>query len=87
VAWDSSGQDDTYIGRLRVSLSHETAALASVANVIAKDEGNISNLKITNRSSDFFDLLIDVEVKNARHLNNIIASLRAKNTVQSVERV
>jgi guanosine-3',5'-bis(diphosphate) 3'-pyrophosphohydrolase len=86
VAWDSSGQDDLYIGRLRVSLSHETAALASVANVIAKDEGNISNLKITNRSTDFFDLLIDVEVKNARHLNNIIASLRAKSVVQSVER-
>jgi GTP pyrophosphokinase len=87
VAWDSSGQDETYIGRLRVSLSHETAALASVANVIAKDEGNISNLKITNRSTDFFDLMIDVEVKNSKHLNNIIASLRAKNVVQSVERV
>ncbi len=87
VAWDGSGGDDLYIGRLKVSLSHETAALASVANVIAKDEGNISNLKITNRSTDFFDLLIDVEVKNARHLNNIIASLRAKDVVQSVERV
>ncbi len=87
VAWDASGQDELFIGRLRVSLSHETAALASVANVIAKDEGNISNLKITNRSTDFFDILIDVEVKNARHLNNIIASLRAKDVVQSVERV
>ena len=87
VAWDSSGQDELFIGRLRVSLGHQTAALASVANVIAKDDGNISNLKITNRSTDFFDLLIDVEVKNARHLNNIIASLRAKDVVQSVERV
>ena len=87
VAWDASGQDELFVGRLKVSLSHETAALASVANVIAKDEGNISNLKITNRNTDFFDILIDVEVKNARHLNNIIASLRAKGVVQSVERV
>lgn len=87
VAWDSSGQDELFIGRLKVSLSHETAALASVANVIAKDEGNISNLKITNRSTDFFDILIDVEVKNARHLANIIASLRAKDVVQAVDRV
>jgi len=87
VAWDASGQDDVFIGRLKVSLSHETAALASVANVIAKDEGNISNLKITNRSTDFFDILIDVEVKNARHLANIITSLRAKDVVQAVERV
>ena len=87
VAWDSSGQDETFIGRIRVSLSHEAAALASVANVIAKDLGNISNLKIVNRSTDFFDILIDVEVKNARHLSNIIASLRAKDVVQAVERV
>lgn len=87
VAWDASNQDEMFIGRLKVSLSHETAALASVANVIAKDGGNISNLKILNRSTDFFDLLIDVEVKNSRHLQGIISSLRAKDVVQAVERI
>lgn len=87
VAWDAANQDDLFIGRLKVSLSHETAALAGVANVIAKDAGNISNLKILNRSTDFFDILIDVEVKNARHLQNIISSLRAKDVVQAVDRV
>ncbi len=87
VAWDSSGQDETFVGRIKVSLSHEAAALATVANVIAKDLGNISNLKITNRSTDFFDILIDVEVKNARHLQSIITSLRAKEVVQAVDRV
>ena len=87
VAWDASGQDETFVGRIKLSVSHETAALASIANVIAKDEGNISNLKITNRSTDFFEILIDVEVKNARHLAGIIASLKAKDVVQSVERV
>lgn len=87
VAWDAQNQDDLFIGRLKVSLSHETAALASVANVIAKDGGNISNLKILNRSTDFFDILIDVEVKNARHLQNIISSLRAKDVVQATDRI
>ncbi len=87
VAWDAQGQDETFIGRLKVSLSHEAAALATVANVIAKDMGNISNLKIVNRSTDFFDILIDVEVKNARHLQSIISSLRAKEVVQAVDRV
>ncbi len=86
VAWDASGQEDVFVGRLKLSVSHETAALASVANVIAKDEGNISNLKITGRNTDFFDILIDVEVKNARHLAGIITSLRAKDVVQAVDR-
>lgn len=87
VAWDAANQDDLFIGRLKISVSHETAALAAIANVIAKDGGNISNLKILNRSTDFFDILIDVEVKNARHLQNIISSLRAKDVVQAVDRV
>jgi GTP diphosphokinase / guanosine-3',5'-bis(diphosphate) 3'-diphosphatase len=87
VAWDVGGSEEHFVSRLKMMLSHETAALASVANVIAKDLGNISNLKVTNRSSDFFEILIDVEVKNARHLSNILASLRAKEVVQSVERV
>lgn len=87
VAWDGSGSEDIFVSRVKISLNHETAALATVANVIAKDMGNISNLKVVNRNADFFDLLIDVEVKNARHLANIIASLKAKEVVQSVERV
>lgn len=87
VAWDNSNMDEHYIGRLKAVISHETAALATVANVIAKDLGNISNLKITNRSPDFFEILVDIEVKNVRHLNNILASLRAKDVVQAVERL
>jgi GTP pyrophosphokinase len=54
--------------------------------VIAKDLGNITNLKILNRSTDFFEILLDIEVKDTRHLNTIIASLRGKEVVQSVER-
>ncbi len=87
IAWDTSGQDESHIGRIRANISHETAALATIANVIAKEMGNISNLKITNRSTDFFEIILDIEVRNARHLNNILASLRAKEVVQSVERL
>ena len=48
--------------------------------------GNISNFKIVNRSTDFFEILVDIEVTDLKHLNNIIANLRAKEVVQSVER-
>jgi GTP pyrophosphokinase len=86
VSWDSNDREVHHIGRLKAVLSHEPAALATLTNVIARDLGNINNLKITNRSHDFFELLIDVEVKDSDHLSNIIASLRAKDMVQSIER-
>jgi len=87
IAWDMSGHDDVHVGRIKAMLSHETAALATVANVIAKEMGNITNFKITNRSQDFFEIIIDIEVRNARHLDTILASLRSKEVIQSVERM
>ncbi len=35
---------------------------------------------------DFFEILIDVEVKDVKHLTNIIAALRATPHINSVER-
>ena len=54
--------------------------------MIGKSEGNITNLKITNRSMDFFEMMIDVEVKDVKHLTNIIAALRATPAINTVER-
>jgi GTP pyrophosphokinase len=85
VAWDTK-DETTHIGRIRAYISHEPAALATVTQVIAKELGNISNLKIAHRSTDFFEIMLDIEVRDVRHLNNIIANLRSKEVVQSVER-
>jgi GTP diphosphokinase / guanosine-3',5'-bis(diphosphate) 3'-diphosphatase len=86
VAWEHDQAENRHIGRLRAQVSHEPASLATITNVIAKENGNISNFKIVNRSSDFFEVLIDIEVHDLRHLNNIIANLRSKEVVQNVER-
>ncbi len=86
VAWERDQSDATHVGRIHAHVSHEPAALATVTQVIAKEMGNISNFKIINRSIDFFEILIDIQVRDLKHLNNIIANLRAKEVVQSVER-
>jgi guanosine-3',5'-bis(diphosphate) 3'-pyrophosphohydrolase len=86
VAWEHDKNDSSHTGRLKLTASNESASLATITNVIAREDGNISNFKITNRSMDFFELLIDIDVRDVRHLNNIIANLRSKEVVQSVER-
>ncbi len=86
VSWDSIDTDKKFIGRLKAVVSHSTGALADIANSIAKSDGNISNLKIVNRSTDFFEILLDVEVKNSNHLMNVMSALRARSMVHSIER-
>lgn len=87
VSW-GDGQDpgDTRIGRLNVVIMNEPGTLGTLSTVIGRNGGNITNLKITNRSIDFWEMLIDVSVTDTRHLNNIIAALRATPQVASVDR-
>ena len=69
-----------------MTVANEPGSLGELSMLIARNDGNISNLKVTGRSPDFFDLMIDVQVRDVRHLTNIIAALRASTVINSVER-
>ncbi|MSO88441.1 MAG: bifunctional (p)ppGpp synthetase/guanosine-3',5'-bis(diphosphate) 3'-pyrophosphohydrolase [Rhodospirillaceae bacterium] len=87
IAWNPGAEDDgLHVGRICLVVANEPGSLGSLSTVIAKNLGNIANLKITNRSRDFFEMLIDVEVRDVKHLSNIIAALRATPAINSVER-
>ena len=87
VAWDlENAVPDSHLSRINVVVTNEAGSMGSLCTVIGKNQGNISNLKITTRSLDFFEVMIDVEVKDLRHLTNIIAALRATPAINSVDR-
>ena len=54
---------------------NEPGSLAQVASVIGEADGNIDNIKMTNRVHDYTEILIDLEVWDLKHLNDIIAGL------------
>lgn len=87
VSW-GSGPDapESHVGRINITIANESGALGTLSNVIATNGGNITNLKIVNRSLDFWDMYIDVYVQDTRHLNNVIAALRATPEISNVER-
>ncbi|HVO02330.1 MAG TPA: bifunctional (p)ppGpp synthetase/guanosine-3',5'-bis(diphosphate) 3'-pyrophosphohydrolase [Candidatus Cybelea sp.] len=87
VSWDKDPEGEQFhTGRLSVVIANQLGSLGALTTVIGKNNGNIMNLKIVNRSTDFFEILIDVEVKDVKHLTNIIAALRATPSINSVER-
>src|SRR5580704_11925038 len=58
VAWHMDpAKTEAHVGRLHVVVSNEPGSLGSLSTVIGKSEGNITNLKITNRSMDFFEMM------------------------------
>jgi GTP pyrophosphokinase len=89
ISWampDRQGISEVHVGQVHLTVLNEPGSLGALSMVIAKSEGNISNLKITHRTPEFFDLLIDIEVLDVKHLAGIIAALRATAAVNNVER-
>ena len=78
--------ESSHIGRLTVIVANKRGTLAHLASVVADNLGNINNLKITDRSKDFFEFSLDIEVEDSKHLNEIIGALRAVSSVSSVDR-
>ncbi len=87
VSWNVDDETpDVHVARIETVLMNEPGSLSTLASVIANNHGNISNLKIVDRSTDFFEMLVDIEVQDVKHLTNIIAALRASAAISSVER-
>lgn len=86
ISWGEDAEETLHIGRLKVMLNNEPGALGELSNLIARYNGNIANLNIVYRTVSYFELLIDVEVKDLKHLSDIIAALKASKAVSYVSR-
>jgi RelA/SpoT family (p)ppGpp synthetase len=87
VTWDIDEDNaQRFPAKIAVTVLNEPGSLAQVATVIGEADGNIDNVKMTNRVPDYTEMLIDLEVWDLKHLNEIIAGLRAKDVVSSAAR-
>ncbi|MYG51187.1 MAG: bifunctional (p)ppGpp synthetase/guanosine-3',5'-bis(diphosphate) 3'-pyrophosphohydrolase [Rhodospirillaceae bacterium] len=87
LSWDDDGSaEESHVARIKVFLSNEPGTLGDLSTIIGKNGGNITNLRIAHRSVDFFEIHLDIQVDDVRHLTEIIAALRASPIITSVDR-
>jgi GTP pyrophosphokinase/guanosine-3',5'-bis(diphosphate) 3'-pyrophosphohydrolase len=86
--WTPEAERNT-ISRAKLSATIRNApgVLGQACTLIGGAGGNIVNLRMHHRQSDFFDVDFDVEVLDARHLTHIAAALRACPSIETVDRV
>lgn len=75
------------VGRIIATVENKRGVLAELCGIIAEHEGDILNVRMKTRTTDFFDMVFDIEVADARHLTNILAAMRASKAVKEAERV
>jgi (p)ppGpp synthase/HD superfamily hydrolase len=87
VAWDVDAErGERFVTRIRVSCRNEVGALAGIARVIGDNDANIENLVMARRSSDFYEMDIDLGVWDLTHLGRIISSVKRLVVVHDVTR-
>jgi guanosine-3',5'-bis(diphosphate) 3'-pyrophosphohydrolase len=88
VTWDiNPDAPERFLAWIAVTARNEPGALAKIAAIIGNQDGNIDNLRMTDRAADFTRMLIELEVWELPHLNKIIAELRASPDVSDVDRI
>jgi GTP diphosphokinase / guanosine-3',5'-bis(diphosphate) 3'-diphosphatase len=85
---DLRWQEDSEGGsaRLSVVVPNEPGTLAEMAGILAANDANIMNLRISAREGDFHTYEVMVEVQDVHHLMRILSALRASDTVVQAER-
>ena len=88
VRWDlEADSTQRFPARIKLQSINEPGSLAQITQVIADHDGNIDNVSMKRRTQDFTDMTIDLTVWDLKHLNAIIAELRAKRVVSRVDRM
>ena len=89
VCWKNDEEigDEMYASRVRALMENKSGGLADITSIIAKKKVNIRNIKSSGRSADYFEVLIDLEVRSVDHLEEILSALRISRKILEVERV
>ena len=88
VRWDvDRNARATFPVQIAVSAVNEPGSLAKIAGIVADLGANIDNLRMTRRAKDFTEMRITLEVRDLRHLTDVLAALAACAVVSSATRV
>lgn len=87
VTWDiDEDHPQLFPARLDVTARNEVGALGHITSLIADYGSNIANLTMTQRDPDFYDMLLDIEVRDLKHLSRIMSALKGLSVVGDVIR-
>lgn len=88
LAWTEQAKDHALaVGRIRMTVENGRGVLYHLARIISDNEGDILNVRTEKRAKDFFELIFDIEVPDARRLTLLLAAIRASRFVREAERV
>ena len=87
ATWKNVDGKQFFSSRIKISVKNEPGSLGKLATVVGNNNGNITNLNISEKGDDFFDMIFVIDVHNLAHLESIIEALKKVGNVNSVSRL
>jgi guanosine-3',5'-bis(diphosphate) 3'-pyrophosphohydrolase len=86
IGWDREVEGD-YNTSLRVEVENRPGVLAQVAAAIARVESNIDGVDYLERDSNVAAIRFSIEVRNRKHLADVIRRVRRLGVVHGIQRL
>ena len=67
-------------------MANDAGVLGRICTLIGEQHANISDIVFTDRKPDFYRMVIDLEVRDVKHLHNVQTALEADSAVAEVSR-
>lgn len=86
LGWRKASTHSVSTARLLMTIMHVPGALADITKLIGEAGGNVAHIETLHRHNSFFDMGMDLEVQDNRHLLQVIAAVRTSIYVVNVAR-
>ncbi len=87
VAWAPEADEAAdHLAVVEILLANEPGALGQICTMLGRSGANIDNLAFVDRKPDYFTLRAEIEVRDLRHLTNLLTALNAQPTVAEARR-
>jgi len=88
LVWDlGENSRERFPAKISISAINEVGTLAQIAQSIGENDGNIENLAMGSREADFYEMTVNVGVRDLKHLNRVISGIRDLPIVSSIARI
>ena len=86
LRWDPTVGGEFTV-ELRVELENQRGIIATLANIISSQEGNIEKIGTSDRDAQFSIVNLTLTVRNRVHLAKVMKKVRMMKSVSKVARV
>lgn len=86
VHWHSGKHPAIYNVTVNVTIRNDAGVLGRICTLIGEQKANISDMHFADRKSDFFRLLIDIDMRDVEHLHMVMTALEADTDVAAIDR-